>query len=267
MPRRTTRRKTTSLFAPPGEEIYLPVTYRAGRTKTGQVITRAARQEPAQQTAASSRYGTYLPTVSKTTTRQAPRDYTGVLQERGIYLPVTMRTGETAEEQAAGYTPPQQQAAARAGTTRQATTQQAPPGVDRGWYQAFQQEHKGQTPEEYYGGEYGLAEALADREWSQSFQQQYGRPPSDYDWDNWYYQKTGGWWKMMSGAERRYERQKGRRKSRKAWAVEHGWKGWGQYETAIQEGWAEEGEDYESAIKKKPGEKGPLYVPPQVYWR
>lgn len=271
MPRRTSR-TTSSLFAPPGEEIYLPITYRAGRTRTGQVITRAARQEPAQQTRTTrtatgrSRYQTYLPTVSKTT--QQPRDYSDILRERGIYLPVTMRTGETTQQQAAaaGYTPQQQAATTRAGTTRAATYQQAPPGIERGWYQAFQQEHEGQTPEEYYGGEYGLAEALADREWSQGFQKMYGRAPSDYDWAAWYYQKTGTG-PRPSRAERRAAKVTGRRKARKAWATERGWESWGKYEQAIQEGWAKEGETYAEAVKRKPGEKGPKYVPPRIYWR
>ena len=91
------------------------------------------------------------------------------------------------------------------------------------WYQAFQQQHPvypsavtGQgappagkpqgyaTPEEYYmqpgqnetgGAGYSqgqaLGAALNDLKWSQDFAQQYGKSPTDLDWQNHWYQRRG----------------------------------------------------------------------------
>lgn len=62
------------------------------------------------------------------------------------------------------------------------------------WYKAFQDEHEGQTPEQYYKatGE-GLAEALADKEWAENFAEDNGRPPTDDEWRWWWFEsRTGG---------------------------------------------------------------------------
>jgi hypothetical protein len=64
----------------------------------------------------------------------------------------------------------------------------APPGVDAGWYKQFQIEHDGEKPEDFYArtGE-GIDEALEDRDWGNRFAQMYGRPPSEYDWEEYWY--------------------------------------------------------------------------------
>jgi hypothetical protein len=72
------------------------------------------------------------------------------------------------------------------------------------WYQAFQGQHAGQTPEQYYqqpgqtateGPGYApgssLGAALDDLAWSQDFQKKSGKAPTDYDWQLHWYQKHG----------------------------------------------------------------------------
>lgn len=69
----------------------------------------------------------------------------------------------------------------------------APSGVNPQWYQEFQRQHGGQTPEQFYAqtGE-GLAHALADKDWSEGFAQMYGRPPTDDDWRaHWFSTRVG----------------------------------------------------------------------------
>lgn len=77
-----------------------------------------------------------------------------------------------------------------------------PPGMDLsgtpawpGWWEAFQDEHEGETPLEYYGaqgyGDESLRAALEDLEWSQQFAADAGHGPSDYDWNAWWYHKQG----------------------------------------------------------------------------
>lgn len=85
----------------------------------------------------------------------------------------------------------------QAQTQTQAQAQQAPGAIQQlglgQWYQKFQQQHGGKTPEQFYGGNReGMAEALADREWSQGFERSYGRPPTDDDWKAWYFHSRGG---------------------------------------------------------------------------
>lgn len=70
---------------------------------------------------------------------------------------------------------------------------EAPAGVPAGWYRQFQEEHGGETPEEFYRrtGE-GLDEALADRAWGEQFARERGRPPSEDDWRyNWFMTRKG----------------------------------------------------------------------------
>lgn len=132
-----------------------------------------------------------------------------------------------------------------------------PQGVDATWYKAFQQEHGGQTPEEFYRGEslenlsnyerdLGLGEAIADRQWSEGFQGMTGRPPTDDDWKaHWHASRPGQgrpWYEGMNparvariGASRRKWRMQRRRE---------------------REG--DTGED-----EQRP----PNWVPPVTYWR
>lgn len=111
---------------------------------------------------------------------------------------------------------------------------QAPAGVDPGWYGRFQQEHGGQTPEQFYAqtGE-GLAHALADKEWSEGFARMYGRPPSEYDWRaHWFSTRAGGTPESRQSARSSYSR------------------------------WVEQQRD-----KEREEQKPPTYMPPAVIWR
>ena len=125
------------------------------------------------------------------------------------------------------------------------TYRDAPAGVDAGWYRAFQDEHDGMTPEEWYQTTEGhsskgqaLVEALADRDWGDEFRKMTGRAPSEYDWQNHYYSKYG---RPPSGKGYRQERRAERRERR------HG------------KEWEEERQNR----RKEPETRPAMYVPPR----
>jgi hypothetical protein len=215
---------------------------------------------------AAGMMGGYIPPWTGLTEPQAPANVAN------LYLPVTQRTGagtsypvypamtpgevgyqgaynEPAGTYTMGNAPRAPQAGGAGGAGGTGGGYKAPPGVDRAWYEEFKKQHGGQAPEQSYGrhGE-GLAEALADREWSQGFQQMAGHAPSQYDWENWYYQSRYGGrpgppkgtreYKAMRAAER-YKRERKRKKARRAARQAAG------------------GED----------NRPPLWVPPQLTWR
>lgn len=69
----------------------------------------------------------------------------------------------------------------------------APAGIDPVWYQQFQQEHGGMTPEQYYSqtGEH-IGHALEDQEWAENFYRDNGRPPNEYEWrHHWFITRVG----------------------------------------------------------------------------
>jgi hypothetical protein len=147
-------------------------------------------------------------------------------------------------QQARQYTPPTSPAervgatvaaaAAGGGGGGGAQYAPAPAGVDAGWYQQFQKEHGGQTPEQFYGqtGE-GLPHALADKEWSEGFAQMYGRPPNEYDWRaHWFSTRAGGTPESREKARSNYSR------------------------------WVDKQRD-----KERQEQKPPTYMPPAVIWR
>jgi hypothetical protein len=92
------------------------------------------------------------------------------------------------------------------------------PRIDRAWYHAFQAEHEGQTPEEFYTGlpyeqisrrpyeaDMALSEALDDLEWSRGFQRMnQGQPPTDDDWKAWWMHNYGR--DMRTDEEKRRDR-------------------------------------------------------------
>ncbi len=59
------------------------------------------------------------------------------------------------------------------------------------WVNAFQEEHEGWGPIEFYGGDgqggdrdkHAGDKALWDRSWAEQFQAAYGKPPGPYDWE------------------------------------------------------------------------------------
>lgn len=287
MPPPKRKREKTSLFAPPGQGLYLPVTMRTGeRPPISPALT-----GPYQQPATVPAYPAMgYPAPLQSVAQPAYPAYTYPTQPAGFTAPTTFypsplyRVGR--ETRTAGYqasaptvapaaTPPP---AGGAGTTGKAGASAGPPGVSQ-WYQEFTKEHGGKTPEQFYGSEqYGLAQALADREWSQGFAQMYGRSPSDDDWNAWYYQKTGTRWQTMGKAEREAEKKENRQFGRNEWAYEKGWRGkgggffgsWNAYEKAVQEGRVKPGQGPEEA--GEPGsateeQRPPTYRPPQIYWR
>ena len=85
------------------------------------------------------------------------------------------------------------------------------------WVNAFQEEHEGQGPIEFYGGGWGDEErdkyaansALWDRSWAEQFQRTYGKPPAEGDWQASYWDRqsmqaqnsapAGGPWQGYSG--------------------------------------------------------------------
>lgn len=178
---------------------------------------------------------------------QAPRDYTGypsrvvtraaasVGQGAGYYpgaagvqlWPEGITPGEMpAGGAVAAGQQPSQPAGGAAGPAEAGYALQPPPVLlDRygygAWYEEFQRQHEGETPERFYGGAGtaqgdwpSLRQALRDKDYSEGFAEMYGRPPSDYDWKAWYYSQPGQRI-PISDAERATWRAKRERQSRK----------------------------------------------------
>lgn len=70
----------------------------------------------------------------------------------------------------------------------------APTGIDPTWYQQFQAEHEGMTPEQFYAqtGE-DIGSALADQEWAEQWAAEHGGvPPDEYQWRyHWFMTRYG----------------------------------------------------------------------------
>lgn len=288
--------RASSLFAPPGTTRMQDPGYLPTRLKTpaqpynwwgpnSQANLGAPSPYPGTQSAVANtplggpydsyrpgfQFSGYLPTVTKPSPRQTgagaawlPWDPNYYAQGPGGQLVGAMVEQAIQNAQAgAGGTGT---AGAGGGTTSRRAWK-APPGVDAAWYNQFRQEHGGETPEDYYGRtREGLSEALADREWSQGFQQMYGRPPTDDDWQAWWYSSRGREWAAMSPSERAHARKEARHKGRMEWAREHGWNHWNEYERWVKEGKAQKGQSKQEATPTTP-EKAPQYMPPQIVWR
>ena len=125
--------------------------------------------------------------------------------------------------------------------------------IDKAWYHAFQAEHDGQTPEEFYTGlpydqlkyhkteaGWALDEALDDLEWSRGFRSYSGKDPTDDDWKAWWMHNYGR--DMRTDAERK--RDKTARKGGPGRKLPR-FRGQGQ----------------------EPEQRPPLFVPPQTFWR
>jgi hypothetical protein len=196
-----------------------------------------------------------------------------------LYLPVTQRTGAgttypvypaMAPGQAGyqgaynepaytmGNAPQAPQAPTAGGAGGQAGGgYRPPPGIDPAWYREFQQQHGGKAPEQFYGGHgEGLAEALADREWSQGFQQMTGHAPSQYDWENWYYQSRYGGRPGPPRGSREYEAMRAAEKY-KSEKRTHKWRRKQRIAAGTEK----------PRKKGEPEQRPPLWVPPQVTWR
>lgn len=160
-----------------------------------------------------------------------------------------------------GGGPPGPQAPAPPGGGGGRTTQQGgpqfrnpPEGVDAVWYRAFQREHDGQTPEEFYGGQplegmspqdrnFHLGWAIRDREWSQGFKDYAGKEPTDDDWRaHWHASRPGmqrPWYEGMNPG--RVARIQGQRRR---WRMQRRREGEGDT-----------------------GQRAPNFMPPVTYWR
>ena len=136
------------------------------------------------------------------------------------------------------------------------TFRRGPEDVDQVWYKAFQQEHDGQTPEEFYGGKplesmgnternTHLGWAVYDRRWSEGFQRMNrGQAPTDDDWKaHWHDSRPGmqrPWYEGMNpGRVVRIQQQ------RRKWRM--------------QRRREEEG----ATNQQRP----PNWIPPVTYWR
>ena len=127
------------------------------------------------------------------------------------------------------------------------------PRIDTAWYHAFQAEHDGQTPEEFYTGlpydqlkynrydaDRALTEALDDLEWSRGFRSYAGKDPTDDDWK--------AWWMHNYGRDMRTDKERERDKeARKGGA--------GRKLPRFRD----RGQEAEP--------RPPLWVPPVTYWR
>jgi hypothetical protein len=97
------------------------------------------------------------------------------------------------------------------------------------WYEEFQRQHEGQTPERFYGGptaEPGdwpsLQSALRDKDWSEGFADMYGRPPGEDDWNAWYYSQPGHYVPEFSRSEWRTKKGRWQRRAMRRGRVQEG---------------------------------------------
>jgi hypothetical protein len=127
------------------------------------------------------------------------------------------------------------------------------PRIDKAWYHAFQAEHDGQTPEEFYTGlpydqlkynrysaDMGLKEALDDLEWSRGFEHSTGNAPTDDDWK--------AWWLHNYGRDMRTDEERRRDKM------------------ALKGGGGKKLPRFRGKGREEP-QRPPLWIPPVTYWR
>jgi len=82
------------------------------------------------------------------------------------------------------------QAVADDAAQRAAAASGAPAGISQAWWSAFQAQHGGQSPTDFYGGD--LEQAQRDAQWGARFLVEHGRPPTQADWEASYYARQPG---------------------------------------------------------------------------